>query len=288
MESDLGIPSALAVKPVTGSMLALSKSQVGFMTLFAIPLFQNLTDVLPELSFSVQQLEQNIKKWKWKVKDCEENDQPVDLEKLRDMEIPVIDDELKPNGLLQEPKPSPSSLSNSRRSSALWSEDSDAEFGDETPRSSTGSPLPGRRYTNHHPPIRPNGLMNGDNLHMVNGDGKYAGKNGSPERGSRKGRLETVEGSGKRTKQESSSPHPSTRIHTPRESIHPYQQSSNNLTVPSSMEDMRRPSSSPEFHDAVNEKNGAVVGTERMKRKPSRFFKAKLRKMFGSKDQESG
>ncbi|RPA78721.1 HD-domain/PDEase-like protein [Ascobolus immersus RN42] len=298
MESDLGIPSALAVKPVTGSMLALSRSQVGFMTLFAIPLFENLTEVLPELQFSVRQLRLNIKKWQWKVKDCEQKDQPVDFDKLRDMDIPdfvdepleIAKDEPKSNGLLQEPKPSPSSLSNSRRSSALWSEDSDAEFGEETPRSSTGSPFPGRRNTNVHP-HRPNGLTNGDDRSMVNGHGKDDSHIPYQERSPR---LPTKNANGKNAadrRNASPSPYPpDSQNHTPRESsINPYQQSSNNLTVPNSMDDMRRPSSSPEFHDAVSEKSGAVVGTERMKRKSSRFFKAKLRKMFGSgKDQESG
>lgn len=143
MESDLGIPSALAVPPKPGSMLALAKSQCGFMTLFAIPLFKSLTEVVPELSFSVDQLQSNIEKWNRKVKDCELVDQPASLKYL------------KPNGVGTdsglfteadgEARQTPSSLSNSRRSSAIWSDGPNGRHQEETPRSSTGSPIPGTR-----------------------------------------------------------------------------------------------------------------------------------------------
>lgn len=257
MESDLGImKSALAMKPVTGSMLALANSQVGFMKLFAIPLFKNLTEVLPELQFSVEQLNQNMSRWQRKVQDCATKDQPTDLDLIRDMEMPLAVEERKTNGLLQEPKPSPSSISNSRRSSALWSEDSDAEFGggDETPRSSTGSRAVNaqRRNTNAHSNIRP-----------------------------AKGEIPNGWAKNESSSRDSQATHDTSQ--------HPYQQSSNNLTVPNSTEDMQRPRSSPEFDSNMHEKNGGVaVGEARMKRKPSRFFKAKLWNKFRGKDQESG
>lgn len=63
MESDLGIPSSLVAPPVTGSVLALAKSQVGFMTLFALPLFVSLSEVLPEMQFSVDVLTANKAMW---------------------------------------------------------------------------------------------------------------------------------------------------------------------------------------------------------------------------------
>ncbi|KAI5810809.1 hypothetical protein BZA77DRAFT_161499 [Pyronema omphalodes] len=67
MESDLGIPSSLVAPPVTGSVIALAKSQVGFMNLFAIPLFENLSKVLPEMSFSVTELVANKESWSEKI-----------------------------------------------------------------------------------------------------------------------------------------------------------------------------------------------------------------------------
>ncbi|KAH0612869.1 uncharacterized protein H6S33_009249 [Morchella sextelata] len=67
METDLKIPTSLVVPPVTGSVLALAKSQVGFMSLFAVPLFQQLSDVLPEMKFSVDVLKENKSKWAAKI-----------------------------------------------------------------------------------------------------------------------------------------------------------------------------------------------------------------------------
>ena len=67
MEHNLGLPSSLVAPPVTGSVLALAKSQVGFMGLFAIPLFKNLSDVLPEMEFSVRELGANRDAWTQKI-----------------------------------------------------------------------------------------------------------------------------------------------------------------------------------------------------------------------------
>lgn len=67
MENDLRIPTSLVVPPVTGSVLALARSQVGFMSLFAVPLFQQLSDVLPEMQFSVNVLKENKSKWQAKI-----------------------------------------------------------------------------------------------------------------------------------------------------------------------------------------------------------------------------
>lgn len=67
MEHDLGIPSSLVAPPVTGSVVALAKSQVGFMNLFAIPLFENLSKVLPEMTFSVEELMANKDSWSKKI-----------------------------------------------------------------------------------------------------------------------------------------------------------------------------------------------------------------------------
>ncbi|TGZ82396.1 HD-domain/PDEase-like protein [Ascodesmis nigricans] len=70
MEIDLGIPSCLVAPPVTGSVLALARSQVGFMNLFAMPLFENLSTVLPEMRFSVDELGCNRDLWAHKIEEC--------------------------------------------------------------------------------------------------------------------------------------------------------------------------------------------------------------------------
>jgi len=63
MEEDLKIPSSLVAPPITGSIVAIAKSQIGFMSLFAIPLFQNLSTILPEMKFSVRELVSNKDEW---------------------------------------------------------------------------------------------------------------------------------------------------------------------------------------------------------------------------------
>lgn len=69
IENDLKIPSSLVAPPVTGSIIALAKSQVGFMNLFAIPLFDNLSKVLPEMKFSVTELVSNKNMWSRKIEE---------------------------------------------------------------------------------------------------------------------------------------------------------------------------------------------------------------------------
>lgn len=72
MEKDLGIPSSLVAAPMMGNILALAKSQTGFMNLFAIPLFKSCAEVMPALRFTVDELSANIQKWTLTIKDCEE------------------------------------------------------------------------------------------------------------------------------------------------------------------------------------------------------------------------
>ena len=72
MEKDLGVPSSLVAAPMMGNILALAKSQTGFMNLFAIPLFKSCAEVMPALRFTVEELTLNIQKWTLTIKDCEE------------------------------------------------------------------------------------------------------------------------------------------------------------------------------------------------------------------------
>jgi len=66
MERDLGIPTALFAAPVR-EIVALGKSQIGFMNMFAIPLFQGVTNIMPEMQFCVDELHQNVAAWEGKI-----------------------------------------------------------------------------------------------------------------------------------------------------------------------------------------------------------------------------
>ncbi|KAF4624014.1 hypothetical protein G7Y89_g14162 [Cudoniella acicularis] len=66
MEQDLGIPSALFAAPVR-EIVELGKSQINFMNMFALPLFQGVTDVMPAMGFCVDELHQNITAWERKI-----------------------------------------------------------------------------------------------------------------------------------------------------------------------------------------------------------------------------
>lgn len=58
MESEIGIPSSL-ISPPKKDFLLLGKSQLAFMNMFAIPLFQGVADVLPTMQYTVDELEVN-------------------------------------------------------------------------------------------------------------------------------------------------------------------------------------------------------------------------------------
>lgn len=58
MESELEIPSSL-MSPPKKDVMSLSKAQLGFMNLFAIPLFQGVADILPRMRYCVEELEIN-------------------------------------------------------------------------------------------------------------------------------------------------------------------------------------------------------------------------------------
>lgn len=66
MEQDLGIPTALYAAPVR-EVIELGKSQIGFMNMFAIPLFGGVTDVMPGMAFCVEELERNKAAWESRI-----------------------------------------------------------------------------------------------------------------------------------------------------------------------------------------------------------------------------
>jgi hypothetical protein len=58
MEKELGIPSSLMAQPKT-DMVSLGKAQLGFMNLFAIPLFRGVADIIPAMKYCVDELDAN-------------------------------------------------------------------------------------------------------------------------------------------------------------------------------------------------------------------------------------
>lgn len=58
MESELDIKSSLMVAPKK-DMLSMANSQLGFMNMFAIPLFQGVADIMPAMNYTVEELEIN-------------------------------------------------------------------------------------------------------------------------------------------------------------------------------------------------------------------------------------
>jgi len=71
MEADLGIPSALFAAP-TRETVELGKSQLNFMNMFAIPLFQGVTDIMPAMQFTVDELHKNIKIWTTRIEEAQQ------------------------------------------------------------------------------------------------------------------------------------------------------------------------------------------------------------------------
>ena len=68
MESDLGIPTTLfGGPPELGNVTKLANSQIGFMNIFAHPLFNNVSDILPAMRFAVDEIKANQSIWQRKV-----------------------------------------------------------------------------------------------------------------------------------------------------------------------------------------------------------------------------
>ncbi len=68
MEQAVGIPTTLfGGPPELGNLTKLANSQIGFMNIFAGPLFEAVTDILPPMVFAVQEIKKNQGIWKRKV-----------------------------------------------------------------------------------------------------------------------------------------------------------------------------------------------------------------------------
>lgn len=156
MEKDLGIPSSLVAAPMMGNLLALAKSQTGFMNLFAIPLFKSCSEVMPALKFTVDELTSNIQKWTRTIKDCEERNisaasSPKPPGNSEELEI-TLNNPGERGASGSESKISQESQSLSRRSSYEWSDISgqSSVMNRVNARSSTSSP-----FNDSRPPSGP-------------------------------------------------------------------------------------------------------------------------------------
>ncbi|KAJ8127855.1 hypothetical protein O1611_g5781 [Lasiodiplodia mahajangana] len=58
MEKEIGIPSSL-ISPPKKDFMSLAQAQLGFVKLFAIPLFQGVAEILPQMEYTVLEVEKN-------------------------------------------------------------------------------------------------------------------------------------------------------------------------------------------------------------------------------------
>ncbi|KZL67026.1 3 5 -cyclic nucleotide phosphodiesterase, partial [Colletotrichum incanum] len=83
MESELDIASSLLSAPKKDTM-SLSKAQLSFMNMFAIPLFQGVADILPAMKYTVDELEINKGLFEQRIRDEQAKEDPVRKRLLRD------------------------------------------------------------------------------------------------------------------------------------------------------------------------------------------------------------
>ena len=68
METKIGVPSTLfGGPPELGNLIKLANSQIGFMKIFARPLFEGITTVLPTMEFAVHEMKTNHDLWDEKI-----------------------------------------------------------------------------------------------------------------------------------------------------------------------------------------------------------------------------
>ncbi|KAF1991910.1 HD-domain/PDEase-like protein [Aulographum hederae CBS 113979] len=68
MEKELNIPTCLfGGPPVQDDIIKMGESQIGFMNIFARPLFESVTDILPAMRFSIEELMINKSMWEGKI-----------------------------------------------------------------------------------------------------------------------------------------------------------------------------------------------------------------------------
>ncbi|KAI1502731.1 hypothetical protein F5X99DRAFT_417718 [Biscogniauxia marginata] len=76
MEKEIGIPSSL-ISPPKKDFMALAKAQLGFMDMFAIPLFKGVADVLPDMQYTVLELDKNRRNFEKSVEEIPSMEQGI-------------------------------------------------------------------------------------------------------------------------------------------------------------------------------------------------------------------
>ena len=100
MEQELNMTSCLfGGPPVREDPIKLGESQIGFMNIFARPLFEAVTDILPAMSFAVDEILTNKAIWEGKIDD----------ERQRKKKNPNLSLGLLTPGFAADPSPSPRS-----------------------------------------------------------------------------------------------------------------------------------------------------------------------------------
>ncbi|GAW11209.1 hypothetical protein ANO14919_005510 [Xylariales sp. No.14919] len=101
MEEEIGIKSSLIQQPKK-DFLSLATAQLGFVRLFAIPLFQEVAEVLPQMQYTVLEVEKNTRHFENALESiphlAEESkklftQQPLDMEIMKLVENLVVDKE---------------------------------------------------------------------------------------------------------------------------------------------------------------------------------------------------
>jgi len=78
MEKEVGIESTLfGGPPELGSIIKLAHSQNGFMNIFARPLFEAVSDILPTISFAVDEMKANTDIWTNKIEQVKAKDKSM-------------------------------------------------------------------------------------------------------------------------------------------------------------------------------------------------------------------
>jgi 3',5'-cyclic-nucleotide phosphodiesterase len=96
MEKEVGMETALfGGPPEVGNVYKLATGQIGFMSIFAIPLFEGVSDLLPQMEFTVEQIRSNQSRWT----------QLADLEKRKQSLQVGLDTEDTPSPRTQSPNP---------------------------------------------------------------------------------------------------------------------------------------------------------------------------------------
>lgn len=87
MEKDVGIPTTLfGGPPELGNLIKLGNSQNSFMNIFARPLFEAVTDVLPAMAFAVDEMKANQEIWTERIKKQSAKEDAMGWKKQRSSE----------------------------------------------------------------------------------------------------------------------------------------------------------------------------------------------------------